>query len=119
MTFRAGVVLACLGLIALAVVWLRTEKRRSRGTATRLEVRKIELNAESWALRNQVAQVTNPAELARRAERHGIAVNPADEPSVAKSEKRSEPRKAVAPSRRPPAGTMTLRPAPTPRSVLD
>lgn len=94
MTFRAGIVLACLGLTALAVVWLRTEKRRAKSAALRLEIRKFELENDRWRLGREVAQRTNPAELRARAAAMGIAI-PEDVPPASG---KADPRGAASPN---------------------
>jgi len=99
MTFRAGIVLACVGAVAVALVWLRTEKRRAHSTTARLELRKIELEAEHARLTRQVAEHNNAAWLKQKAADHGLAVE--SEPVETKDEParktgvRKAPTKAV------------------------
>jgi hypothetical protein len=76
MTLRLAVLMALAGATAVAVVRLRTEKRRCRWNTTRLEIRKIELETERWRLARRVAQATNSEQLKRRAAEQGIRIEP-------------------------------------------
>ncbi|MBI4717216.1 MAG: hypothetical protein HY763_05385 [Planctomycetes bacterium] len=61
--FRVCVLFAALALLALAVVYLRTEQTRSAARTLKLESRWVELRRELWQAQTGVARLQAPEQV--------------------------------------------------------